>query len=112
MDPTASCKVFLECREELTRPQTLSHRPSLPGQDHDAEADDMWLTFLQINHERVVALNGRYLHKALSASGADPSMEPTLEQVRAWIIKSAVDTVRMFEDLLVVDSLRFSHGYM
>ncbi|EXJ69764.1 uncharacterized protein A1O5_06835 [Cladophialophora psammophila CBS 110553] len=115
LEPTRSLETLTTCYNELVRepPRTLSQffsgRADIKTR---SEVDNMWLTFLHINYERIVALNCRYLHKILSETAITHADTPRLQDIRTSIVRSAARSINLYEDLLVVGTLRYSHGFM
>ena len=98
----------------LTHPkaETTSHTYSAVGATEKVSDDHMWLAFLQLNRERIVALSHRYLHKVLLEVGSSGQNTPTLTQNREALVRSASRTMLLYDELLSLDLLKHSHSFM
>ncbi|OAG38538.1 hypothetical protein AYO21_07198 [Fonsecaea monophora] len=117
---TNALEFYAEFQNRLTRespPVLVNLCANVPGlrestRDNDTDVEEMWLTFLRINYERILALNARYLYKAILSATSSPPGVPSEEQARMLIVRSASRTLNMFEDLLAMGFLKYSHGFM
>jgi hypothetical protein len=88
-----------------------------PVQDDTTYSDkyaenEVWHSSIRVNHDRISALNGRYLCEALQQASVIPPNAPALTQVRISVVRSAANTINALEDLLVLGSLKFCHSFV
>lgn len=80
--------------------------------DNETFDNRIWLVTLELNRQRIIALNHRAIQK-LSVETNKPGMRlPNLVHNREAIVRSAAKTVALFEDLLSADLLRYTHSFL
>jgi hypothetical protein len=92
--------------------ETCSSTYSTVGMAKTAPNDHMWLTFLQLNRERILTLGHRYLHKVLVEEGAISPDAPTVIENREALVRSASRKIHLFDELSSLGLLKYSQGFL
>jgi len=108
----------LQCRSNLetlitdiqTLMPSLSHKIGGEGQDKNDEK--RWIMYLQLSCERTVSTNCRYLQRHLSQYRSSEPNLPTWSQLRNEIVRSAANTLHIYEELLTFDFLRYAPNFL
>ncbi|KAK6380202.1 hypothetical protein LTS17_005391 [Exophiala oligosperma] len=105
-------------RNELYEPGTPANTSRPPqqylytGDNETEENSPIWTISLELNKERILSLVHRTLNSLakLEPSSASTRLKP--EQHHECIVQSAGRTIAHFENLLRLDLLRYSHGFL
>jgi hypothetical protein len=109
---------LLKCRNNLAtlrselRGFLASQCQPISTKDQRMSKESRWIKFLQLSCERTVSTNCRYLQRHLSQLESQNANLPTWSELRNEIVRSAAETLHIYEELIALDNLRYAPNFL